>query len=228
VWTRDGRELYYTSFRRDSAFGIYRTRPGSAVTTKIAVDPRLAFTGVPLPDGKTLIAQAVDFRPGSRNDIVRIDSAGRITPVVVDSYDEGYSDVSPDGRWLAYTSTLSGRFEVYVRSLEGEADQVQISTTGGTEPMWSRDGRELFYRAEGEGHQQLVVAAVEHGRPFRVSSRRPLFSMEEYDAAQPHANYDVSPDGKSFVLIHRAPRGRLTVIQNLPELVRRLTGGKQR
>jgi serine/threonine-protein kinase len=228
VWTRDGRELYYTSFRRDSAFGIYRTRPGSGVTTKIAVDPRLAFTGVPLPDGKTLIAQAVDFRPGSRNDIVRIDSAGRITPVVVDSYDEGYSDVSPDGRWLAYTSTLSGRFEVYVRSLEGEADQVQISTTGGTEPMWSRDGRELFYRAEGEGHQQLVVAAVEHGRPFRVSSRRPLFSMEEYDAAQPHANYDVSPDGKSFVLIHRAPRGRLTVIQNLPELVRRLTGGKQR
>ena len=51
--------------------------------------------------------------------------------------------------------------------------------------------------------------------------------MEEYDAAQPHANYDVSPDGKSFVLIHRAPRGRLTVIQNLPELVRRLSGSKR-
>jgi serine/threonine-protein kinase len=227
VWTRDGRALYYTSIRRDSAFGIYRTRPGSGVTTKIAIDRRLAFTGVPMPDGKTLIAQAVDFRPGSRNDVVRIDSAGRITPIVAESYDEGYSEVSPDGRWLAYSSTLSGRYEVYVRALEGDADQVQVSTTGGNEPMWSRDGRELFYRSEEDGHQKLVVAAVEHGPPFRVTSRRALFSMEEYDSAQPHANYDVSPDGKSFVMIHRAPTGRLTVIQNLPELVRRLSGNKR-
>ena len=93
--------------------------------------------------------------------------------------------------------------------------------------MWSRDGRELFYRSEEDGHQKLVVAAVEHGPPFRVTSRRALFSMEEYDSAQPHANYDVSPDGKSFVMIHRAPTGRLTVIQNLPELVRRLSGNKR-
>ena len=227
MWTRDGRALYYTSIRRDSAFGIYRTRPGSGVTTRIAIDRRLAFTGVPMPDGKTLIAQAVDFRPGSRNDVVRIDSAGRITPIVAESYDEGYSEVSPDGRWLAYSSTLSGRYEVYVRALEGDADQVQVSTTGGNEPMWSRDGRELFYRSEEDGHQKLVVAAVEHGPPFRVTSRRALFSMEEYDSAQPHANYDVSPDGKSLVMIHRAPTGRLTVIQNLPELVRRLSGNKR-
>jgi Tol biopolymer transport system component len=116
---------------------------------------------------------------------------------------------------------------VYVRSLVGDADQVQVSTTGGSEPMWSRNGRELFYRADMQGHQQLVAATVDHGPPFRVTSRRALFSMEEYDAAQPHANYDVSPDGQSFVLIHRAPRGRLTVIQNLPELVRRLSGSKR-
>jgi Tol biopolymer transport system component len=228
VWTRDGRELYYTSFHRDSTFGIYRTRPGSGVTKKVAVDTRLAFTGVPMPDGKSLIAQAIDFRPGSRNDVVRIDSAGRITPIVADSYDEGYSEVSPDGRWLAYASTLSGRYEVYVRALEGDVEQVQVSTAGGNEPMWSRDGRELFYRADGDGHSQLAVAAVDAGPPFRVTSRRTLFSMEEYDAAQPHANYDVSPDGKSFVMIHRAPTGRLTVLQNLPELVRRLSGAKQR
>ena len=151
----------------------------------------------------------------------------RITPIVADSYDEGYSEVSPDGRWLAYASTLSGRYEVYVRALEGEADQVQISTTGGNEPMWSRDGRELFYRADVDGHSQFTVATVDRGPPFRVASRRALFSMEEYDAAQPHANYDVAPDGKSFVMIHRAPTWRLTVIQNLPALVRRLSGSNR-
>jgi serine/threonine-protein kinase len=227
VWSRDGRELYFTSFRRDGAFGIYRTKPGSGLTTKVAVDARLAFTGVPLPDGRTLLTQAVDFRSGTRNDIVRIDSAGRMTPVVAESYDEGYSEVSPDGRWLAYASTLSGQYEVYVRALEGDADQVQVSTSGGIEPMWSRDGRELFYRAEGAGKVHLATATIDRGPPVRVTSRRALFSMEEYDAAQPHANYDVSPDGKSFVMVHRAPTGHLMVIQNLPELVRRLSGSKR-
>ena len=229
VWSRDGRDLYYTSLRRDGrVFGVYRTRLGSGTTTKVALDDRLQFTGVPLPDGKSLISQVVDFRPGSRNDVVRIDSAGRLSPVVVDGYDEGYSEVSPDGRWLAYSSTLSGRFEVYVRSLVGEAEQLQVSITGGNEPMWSRDGRELFYRGEGDGHVRLVAATVDLGPPFRVTSRRALFLVDDYDAAQPHANYDVSPDGKSFVMIHRAPTGRLTVIQNLPELVRRLSAAKRR
>jgi Tol biopolymer transport system component len=116
---------------------------------------------------------------------------------------------------------------VYVRSLEGEADQLQVSTTGGNEPMWSRDGRELFYRGESDGHVQLVAATVDRGPPFRVTSRTTLFAVDDYDAAQPHANYDVSPDGKSFVMIHRAPTGRLTVIQNLPELVRRLSAARR-
>ncbi|PYP77580.1 MAG: hypothetical protein DMD35_14660 [Gemmatimonadetes bacterium] len=227
VWTRDGREIYYTSFHQNNTFGIFRTRPGSGVTTQIALDSRLSFTGVPLPDGKTLIAQAVDFLPGSRNDVVRIDSAGHLTAVVAGSYDEDYSEVSPDGRWLAYASTLTGRFEVYVRALEGDADQIQVSTSGGSEPMWSHDGRELFYRGTANGHEQLVVASVEPRPSFHVTSRRALFSTDDYNSAQPHANYDVSPDGKSFVMIHRAPTGRLTVIQNLPELVRRLSGPKR-
>jgi serine/threonine-protein kinase len=227
VWSRDGRDLYFTSYRRGGAFGIYRLKLSSGAITRVALDSRLAFTGVPLPDGKSLIAQAVDFRPGTRNDVVRIDSAGRLSVVVADTYDEGYSEVSPDGRWLAFSSTLSGRYEVYVRSLEGEADQLQVSTTGGNEPMWSHDGRELFYRGEGDGHVQLVAATVDRGPPFRVTSRTALFAVDDYDAAQPHANYDVSPDGKSFVMIHRAPTGRLTVIQNLPELVRRLSAARR-
>jgi len=227
VWSRDGREIYFTSFHTNGKFATFRTRPGSGVTTQIAADARLAFTGVPLPDGKTLVAQAIDFEPGSGNDVVRIDSAGRISPIVVGPYDEGYSEVSPDGRWLAYASTLTGRYEVYVRPLGGDADQVQVSTTGGNEPIWSRDGRELFYRVPSGGNEQLVVASVESGLSFRVTSRRALFSVDDYDAAQPHANYDVSPDGRSFVMIHRAPTGRLTVIQNLPELVRRLSGTKR-
>jgi len=227
VWSRDGRELFYTSIRRGGTFGVYRTRPGSGVVTRVAMDGRLAFTGVPVPEGHSLISQALDVTPGSQGDIVRIDSAGRLIPIVAERADEGYPDVSPDGRWLAFASTLSGEPEVYVRSLVGDVEQVQISTGGGSEPMWSHDGRELFYRGEVDGHARLIAASIERGPSLRVTHRTPLFIMDEYDSAQPHANYDVSPDGKSFVMIHRAPSGRLVVIQNLPELVRRLSGAKQ-
>ena len=226
-WSLDGRELYYTSIRRGGTLGIYRMRPGSGVVTRVVMDGRLSFTGVPLPDGRSLIGQAIDLTPRSQGDIVRIDSAGRIVPVVAESYDEGYADVSPDGRWMAFVSTLSGQPEVYVRSLVGEVEQVQISTAGGTEPMWSRDGTELFYRAESGGHALLIAASMELAPAVRVTRRTTLFAMDEYDSAQPHANYDVAPDGKSFVMIHRAPSGRLTVIQNLPELVRRLSGANR-
>ena len=227
VWSRDGRELFYTSIRRGGTFGVYRTRPGSGLVTRVVMDGRLAFTGVPLPDGHSLIAQALDLTPGSQGDLVRFDSTGRLVPIVAESADEGYPDVSPDGRWLAYASTLSGAPEVYVRSLVGDVEQVQISTTGGNEPMWSHDGTELFYRAEVDGHARLIAATIERGPSLHVTRRTPLFTMDEYDSAQPHANYDVSPDGRSFVMIHRAPSGRLVVIQNLPELVRRLSGARQ-
>jgi serine/threonine-protein kinase len=227
VWMKDGKELLYTSIK-SGRFGIYRTRLGSGIATRVHENNVLAYTGAYLPDGKTMLTVATDSRPGSSGDVVLIDSAGRISPVVAGAYNEGWPDLSPDGRWLAFVSTLSGQSEVYVRSLTGDAEQVQVSSNGGSEPMWSRDGRELFYRADAAGHVELVAAAVEAGSSFRVLSRKTLFNVDEYDAAQPHANYDVAPDGKSFVMVHRAVTGRLTVIQNLPGLVRRLASTRAR
>jgi Tol biopolymer transport system component len=224
VWSPDGKELLYTSIRRSGTFAVYRTRPGSGVTTKIAENAKLSFTGTLLRDGRTLFTQMIDLQPGSQGDLVRIDSAGRITPVVAGPNDEAYSAVSPDGRWVAFTSGLTGTDQVYVRPLSGNAEQMQVSRAGGTEPMWSPDGHELFYRAETDGHTVLRDAVVDPRGSFRILSQSTLFAVDEYDAAQPHANYDVAPDGRSFVMVHRAPTGRLAVIQNLPELVRRLQG----
>jgi serine/threonine protein kinase len=223
-WTPDGKEILFSSTRRAGTFGIYRTRPGSGVTTLVVKDPRLSFTGTFLRDGKTLLSLAVDLRPQSKGDVVLVDSMGTVSPLLAEPYDEGWAVVSPDGRWLAYTSTLTGQFEVYVRSLVGDANQVKVSATGGQEPRWSPTGDEIFYRAESDGSVEFVAATIDRGPPLRVTSRKTLFPADEYDAAQPHANYDVMPDGKAFLMIHRLPAGRLTVIQNLPELVRRLSG----
>jgi Tol biopolymer transport system component len=137
---------------------------------------------------------------------------------------EQYPTVAPDGRWFAFSSNQSGREEVYLRRLDGGTAQIQVSATGGTEPVWSRDGRELFYRATGE-NAMLLSARVDLGGQPRVLSRTPLFSVAEYASATPHANYDVSPDGRQFAMVRTNPSARIMVIQNLPALVESLRGG---
>lgn len=133
--------------------------------------------------------------------------------------------MSPDGRWFAFVSNQSGQNQVYVRLLEGQADQVQVSVSGGTEPMWSRDGRELFYRTGAGPGAELVRVAFRTDPAFTVTSRHPLFSMAEMVNSIPHRNYDISPDGKTFVMVRFNPSTRIMVIQNLPALVERLKDG---
>ena len=92
--------------------------------------------------------------------------------------------------------------------------------------MWSPDGRELFYRGEVDGEPRMVVASVQTAPAFSVTARRPLFSVADMVTATPHRNYDISPDGKTLVMVQRSPATRIMVIQNLPALVARLRGAE--
>jgi hypothetical protein len=91
--------------------------------------------------------------------------------------------------------------------------------------MWSRDGRELFYRTGAGPGSELMQVAFRTDPEFTVTSRRSLFSMAEMVNSTPHRNYDISPDGKTFVMVRFNPSTRIMVIQNLPALVERLKGG---
>ena len=121
-------------------------------------------------------------------------------------------------------SDQSGRDEVYVRDLAGEQDQVLVSLDGGTEPVWSHDGRELYYRETTQGDPYLVAAGIRTSPALAVTGRKRLFPVGDIVGTAPHAGYDVSPDGKTFVMVRRSPAARIVVIQNLPALVRRLQG----
>jgi len=105
---------------------------------------------------------------------------------------------SPDGRWLAYESDESARWEVYVQPFPGPGGKVQISTEGGVEPVWARNGRELFYR----NGDKMMVAAVETKPTFAAAKPKLLFERH-YEASTPPvlANYDVSLDGQRFLMI---------------------------
>jgi serine/threonine-protein kinase len=227
-WMPDDRSIGYTS-ARSGIFGIYRTRPGSgAPAESLLADAQLTFSGVWLPDGSGLVATATNTRPGSGSDIVLIRGGGRgpVEPLVSTPFLEQYPVVSPDGRWLAFVSNQSGREEVYVRAVEGDGDLLQVSAAGGSEPVWAPDGRELFYLST-EGQVDMMAATIRTSPALEVTARRVLFSTTDYVSTTPHANYDVSPDGRTFVMVRRSPATRIMIIQNLPELVRRLGRGEE-
>ena len=155
-------------------------------------------------------------------DIVRvIPRKASVDTLLGTEADETFAVASPDGQWYAYVSDHSGRPELYLRSLGGSDAQLQISVDGASEPVWSRDGREIFYRAG----PQLMAAQLRLGADPSVVSRKELFNVSGYDEAAPHANYDVSPDGNWFVFARRGGANHIVVLQNVPELARRIARG---
>jgi hypothetical protein len=92
-----------------------------------------------------------------------------------------------------------------------------VSAGGGSEPVWSRDGRELFYRTVGTGDPQLMSAVIETSPSLRVVSRTPLFSVADYEPAVPHANYDVMPGGRSFVMVRQGRLAEFVYVQHWTE-----------
>jgi len=230
TWSPDGRWVTFLSVRSGSALTLQRARPGQAESAEsLFTAPTLGYTGVWLPDGSGLVTAATGLAPESLNDIgiIRNGGTGPLEPVVSTRFREQFPALSPDGRWLAFASTQSGRNEIYLRSLDGGGDQVQVSLAGGVEPVWSRDGRELFYRA-GEGVGADLVAAEIAFAPGPVVTRRTaLFPVTGYATATPHSNYDVSPDGRVFAFVAFNQASRVMIIQNLPALVARLQGGER-
>jgi serine/threonine-protein kinase len=220
VWSKDGGSLLHLA-GADSLMGLFSVRLGSTQPPQ-RIDPNveLAYTGQPI--GRT--GEYLVMLPGSRgrgNDIARL-RGDRIEPLNATEADELYAVPSPDGRWYAFVTDNGGRAEVFVRSLTGADAELQVSQEGGSEPMWSADGRELYFRGETPRGARLIAARLELGASPRVLSRTELFDVQSFDTATPHANYDVSPDGQRFVFVRRTWASGVTVIQNLPELARRL------
>ena len=148
-------------------------------------------------DGRFVVLTHDDRR--DRNDIFVLDrSTGEIRPFLVTDYDEDHPALSPDGTLLAYAANDSGRSEVYVRPFPGPGGKYTISNQGGTGPVWSRDGRELFY-AEGD---RMMRVAVERSPRFTASTPELLFESPDYVWERPR-NYDVLADGSGFVIVRR-------------------------
>ena len=176
------------------------------------------------PDGQHLAFE--ERKPGAQRDIWVLPRGGDPLPFVLTPFDEWAPAFSPDGQWLAYVSNESGRHEIYVQPYPGPGAKWPISTDGGTEPAWSPDGRELFYR---RGDQMLAVP-IATAPQFTAGAGRVLFEGA-YDALEGARNYDISPDGRQFVMVRSdpaEPRQRLYVAANWFEALESRAAEQQR
>ncbi len=152
------------------------------------------------PDGKRLVATSLKTPDDPADqDLLILSADGDLAPFLETEYWEAFPDFSPDGRWIAYLSTESGRGEVYVRPFPGPGTAVQVSTEGGWEPAWSRDGRELYYRSDTPTPQFLAVKVDPTGDRF-VAERPVGLFMNTSFSPSPLRAYDVTPDGKFLTI----------------------------
>ncbi|NND85649.1 MAG: hypothetical protein HKN46_10925, partial [Acidimicrobiia bacterium] len=139
-------------------------------------------------------------------------------PLIAAEYDEMYPTLSPDGRWLAYSSNETGRFEIYVRPFpDVDSGRWQISSRGGSRATWSRDGREIFF---GDENDNMVMARVDgSGSAFVAASPQILFATpEDIDLGDLGIPYDISPDGQRFMMA-RIVRDATMEASGLPDFV---------
>ncbi len=214
IWTPDGRALFYVA-TRDGATRLLRSDldgPGSIVSPQ-----SLAAPGGWLSDG-TLIGTRSSTGSATGWDIMTVGGSG-LESVIATPFSEAWVRPSPDGRWLAYVTDESRRYEVYLRRVDGAGGRLQISIDGGSEPMWSADGRTLYYRRSDPDATDLVAATLDLAGSPSVVAREALFNWADYEGTEPHSNYDVMPGGEEFVMVRRTQAAHLILIQNVHLLV---------
>ncbi len=192
IWTPDGRRLVYSS--NDDIWWI--AADGSEKPVALLEAQGARYGGSVTPDGRTLIYQeSSGLLPSGIRRLV-FDSAPASEAIMQGGLGEVAPALSPDGHWLAYQSSESGRPEVYVRPYPERGARTSISLRGGTEPVWAHSGRELFYRAG----DSLVAASVTTGDAFAVTGRRTLF-VGSYLTSTRFSEYDVTHDDQHFIFL---------------------------
>jgi Tol biopolymer transport system component len=201
TWAPDGSRIAFGSVRGDSPVcNVYsKAADGSGEATLLVKSDHPRFPRSWSKDGSRLAL--IEWHPDSMRDIWILEMTGdRLAYPLIDTpFDELNPVFSPDGRWLAYTSNESGRYEVYVESYPRGRGRWLISAGGGTEPTWSADGREIFYR----NVDAMMVVPVQSGSTFTAGAPRMLFERPLKRGIYDSLSYDITADGREFLMIER-------------------------
>jgi hypothetical protein len=223
TWSPDGSSIAFHADRGDGA-ALYRLSVDGGGAPELIASPAATLFS-------WSVQGAIAYRSGG--DLWILPPDGEAQRFFASDAEEAWATFSPDGRWLAYASDQSGRFEVYVRPYPGPGTAVRVSLDGGDSPTWSPDGRRIHFttdRPEGAG-RRMMVANIVTEPSFRVDQPTPLIDPWPYLGTRPGVSYDVLPDG-SFIAVRRLYRAadviaeELHVVLNLIEELRARTDGR--
>lgn len=222
VWSPDGRRIVYRSSITgpDNLFWlpVDAKVPPQRLTTTSEHEVPAAWSS----DGDVLAFYRLtdtEFELWT----LSVDGDGTGNKIMGATNAQGGADFSPDGKWVAYATTETGRWEVYVEGFPSGTGRQQVSTDGGMSPVWRHDGRELFFVSAGSDPDEssslrMMATAVSIGPVPRFGAPRLLFEGP-YESSYPARGYDVAPDGRHFVLAQReqtpaVPLKRFVLVQN--------------
>ena len=210
IWTPDSGAIVYSSGVPGDVSLYRRAADGTGEPERLTESGTTDLATAIAPDGTSLVFGQETATGGQEQDLflLPLEPAGEVPrPILATEFVERNADISPDGRWLAYESNASGRFEVHVRPFpDVQGGLQQISTDGGVQPRWSRDGDELFYLAP-DGY--LMAVGVGSGAALTAATPARLFRGDYYvgRGPRPGRTYDVAPDGDRFLMITETSEG---------------------
>jgi serine/threonine-protein kinase len=211
VWSPDSERIVYTS--RLASTDVYMApADGSAGAKPFLSSPSNERASDWSPDGRRIVYSLLTEDNGY--DLWYAEFGGgdwKFVPFLQTAANEYAAKLSPDGRYIAYMSDETGRDEIYVRPFPAGGRKWPISSNGGRQVRWRRDGRELFYTRDGE----LFGVPVQTGPDFRLGAPSHLFSNPAFHEPYADAHYDVAPDGERFLVPERLGGERkIHVVQN--------------
>jgi len=200
IWNASGSELTY--FSPAGGGGFYLQSPDELGGSSVLVESvTMAQPDSISPDGKLLAYAKFVAGKGPRiwiHDFAPEKSGTKDYPLLGTDSNELQAQFSADGRWLAYNSNETDREEIYVAPFPGSSHGVQISTSGGSQPRWRRDGREIYYIAP---DSKMMAAAIQFdGRSLRAATPKVLFQTRIDSIERSPHEYDVTADGQKFLI----------------------------
>ncbi|HTJ23427.1 MAG TPA: protein kinase [Gemmatimonadaceae bacterium] len=216
-WAPDGRSILYSALQDSAGRRVLLRVPSdrSAQPSLVVSDARSVLEGVEVPRTGTILFRENNDETG--RDIYKLPPGGKPIPFAASQFEERNAAISPDGRFAAYSSNESGNDQIYIRPIDGDGGgRTQVSVNGGTEPRWAPGGRDVFYWT----NDTLFAAPItlpSQGGSIDVGQRRLVLTESGYAHESVHSNYDIAPDGKTFVILRSGRTqegGKLTVFMN--------------
>jgi eukaryotic-like serine/threonine-protein kinase len=219
-WSADGDRIAFASRRKGHLDLYVKAASGVGTEQLLWADDLDKYPQSWSPDGRFLLYVTVGGPTGQALWLLPLTGDERKpSPFLPTRFNQGTGQFSPDGRWVAYRSNETGRFEIYITPFPGPGGKWQISTTGGNVPRWGRDGREIYY--VGPGNTLMSTAVSMDGARVEVGAVKRLFQVHP---VTPRYFYDVSPDGQRFLVNTAdglAASAPLMLVVNWPALLKK-------